>query len=76
MKKIPISVFRAKCCEILEHVQRTRVPIRVTRYNKPFADVRPSSVEDVGSGVSANEIPYPNGESAGLRDGAIRRKRS
>jgi prevent-host-death family protein len=43
MKEIAISEFRAKCFAILERVRKTRRPIRVTRYGKPFADISPPS---------------------------------
>jgi prevent-host-death family protein len=41
MKEIPISVLRAKCCEILERVRKTRLPLLVTRYGRPFVEVLP-----------------------------------
>ena len=41
MKEIAISEFKAKCLSILDEVQKTKEPIRITRRGKPIADVNP-----------------------------------
>jgi len=41
MEEIAISVFKAKCLAILERVEKTKEPIRVTRHGKPVAEVIP-----------------------------------
>ncbi|MGH9405051.1 MAG: type II toxin-antitoxin system Phd/YefM family antitoxin [Terriglobia bacterium] len=41
MQEVAISVFKAKCLALLEQVQKTRRPIRVTRFGKPVAEVVP-----------------------------------
>jgi prevent-host-death family protein len=41
MKQVAISEFKAKCLALLEQVQKTKKPIRVTRFGKPVADVVP-----------------------------------
>jgi prevent-host-death family protein len=41
MKEVAISEFKAKCLALLEQVQKTKKPIRVTRFGKPVADVIP-----------------------------------
>ena len=41
MKEIAISEFKAKCLALLEQVQKTKKPIRVTRFGKPVAEVVP-----------------------------------
>jgi len=41
MEEISISEFKAKCLSILERVNKTKKPIRVTRFGKPIADVGP-----------------------------------
>jgi prevent-host-death family protein len=41
MKQIAISEFKAKCLALLEQVQKTKKPLRVTRFGKPIADVVP-----------------------------------
>jgi prevent-host-death family protein len=45
MKEIAISEFKAKCLALLDQVQKTKKPIRVTRFGKPIAEVMPPSVE-------------------------------
>ncbi|MGB2671412.1 MAG: type II toxin-antitoxin system Phd/YefM family antitoxin [Candidatus Acidiferrum sp.] len=42
MQEIAISVFKAKCLSILEQVEKTKLPIRITRHGKPVAEVIPS----------------------------------
>jgi prevent-host-death family protein len=46
MQEIAISVFKAKCLSILEQVEKTKSPVRITRHGKPVADVVPT-VPDV-----------------------------
>jgi prevent-host-death family protein len=41
MKEVSISEFRANCIALLKRVQKTRKPIRITRFGKPIADVIP-----------------------------------
>jgi prevent-host-death family protein len=41
MKEIGISEFRVRCSAILEQVRKTRQPIRVTRFGKPFVEIVP-----------------------------------
>ena len=38
---IAISQFKAKCLALLEEVQETKIPLRVTRRGKAIADVIP-----------------------------------
>jgi prevent-host-death family protein len=45
VKEIAISEFKAKCLSLLEQVQKTKKPIRVTRFGKPIAEVVPPSPE-------------------------------
>jgi prevent-host-death family protein len=45
MREIAISEFKAKCLGLLEQVQKTKKPIRVTRFGKPIADVIPPAPE-------------------------------
>jgi prevent-host-death family protein len=58
---IPISEFKAKCLSLLDEVNTTKTPVRVTRRGKPIADVIPPSLESVerdwiGSMVGQMEI--------------------
>jgi len=41
MKEIAISEFKAKCLSLLDQVQKTKKPIRVTRRGRPVAEVMP-----------------------------------
>jgi prevent-host-death family protein len=43
MKEVAISEFKAKCLALLQQVQKTRKPIRVTRFGKPVAEIVPPS---------------------------------
>jgi prevent-host-death family protein len=45
MKEIAISEFKAKCLSLLDQVEKTKKPIRVTRFGKPIAEVIPPSHE-------------------------------
>jgi prevent-host-death family protein len=45
MKEVAISEFKAKCLALLEEVQKTKRPLRVTRFGKPVAEVVPASPE-------------------------------
>jgi prevent-host-death family protein len=42
MRDIAISKFKATCLAVLEDVRRTGVPVRITRFGRPVADVVPS----------------------------------
>jgi prevent-host-death family protein len=41
MADIPISEFKAKCLGLIEQVQKTRQPLRITRHGRPVAEVIP-----------------------------------
>jgi len=43
MEEVAISDFKAKCLALLERVQKTKKPIRITRRGKPIAEVVPPS---------------------------------
>ena len=43
MQEIAISEFKAKCLAILEQVEKTKEPIRITRHGKPVAEVIPAA---------------------------------
>lgn len=43
MQEIAISQFKAKCLAILERVQKTKQPVRITRHGKPVAEVIPAT---------------------------------
>lgn len=39
MRAIPISQFRATCFAVLEQVRKTGVPVLVTRFGRPVAEI-------------------------------------
>jgi antitoxin (DNA-binding transcriptional repressor) of toxin-antitoxin stability system len=41
MREIPVSKFKATCLATLAEVERTGVPVRVTRFGKPLAEIVP-----------------------------------
>jgi prevent-host-death family protein len=41
MDEVSISEFKAKCIGLLDRVNKTKKPIRVTRHGKPVAEVIP-----------------------------------
>jgi prevent-host-death family protein len=41
MKEVAISEFKAKCLALLEQVNKTKKPLRITRHGKPVAEVVP-----------------------------------
>jgi prevent-host-death family protein len=45
MHEIAISKFKAKCLSLLEEVNKTKMPLRVTRRGIPLADVVPASLD-------------------------------
>ncbi len=60
MKEIAISEFKAKCLAILDEVQKTKQPIRVTRRGRPIAEVSPpaptNNLDWIGSMKGRMEI--------------------
>ena len=44
MREVAISEFKAKCLALIEQVQKTKQPIRITRFGRPVAEVVPSTV--------------------------------
>lgn len=49
MKEVPISEFKAKCLALMDQVQKTKKPIRITRFGKPVVEVIPPSSEAGGA---------------------------
>jgi prevent-host-death family protein len=49
MREIAISEFKAKCLAILQRVEKTKEPIRITRHGKPVAEVVPPSPATPGN---------------------------
>jgi prevent-host-death family protein len=42
MRDISISEFKAKCLGLIEEVQKTRTPLRITRHGRPMVEVVPA----------------------------------
>ncbi len=84
MKEIDISKFKAKWLALLEQVQKTKKPIRVTRFGKPIAEVVPpspalvsnwmgsmkDSIEIVGDIVSHRPMKKATGRRCAIEDAA------
>jgi prevent-host-death family protein len=58
MMEIAISEFKAKCLALLDQVEKTKKPIRVTRRGKVVAEVYPPSPEPATDWIGSmkNEI--------------------
>jgi prevent-host-death family protein len=61
MQEVSISEFKAKCLALLEQVNKTKTPLRITRHGKPIAEVvPPTTVVDraawIGSMKNSIEI--------------------
>jgi prevent-host-death family protein len=61
MREVTISGFKAKCFSLLNQVQKTKQPLRVTRFGKPIADIvptvpQPSRGDWIGSMKGTMEI--------------------
>lgn len=41
MKEVAISEFKAKCLALIDEMQKTKQPIRITRRGKPVAELVP-----------------------------------
>jgi prevent-host-death family protein len=42
MKSVNISEFKAKCLRLIEQVDKTRQPLRITRHGRPVAELIPA----------------------------------
>jgi len=42
MREIAISKFKSTCLAVIDEVNRTRQPIRITRFGKPVVDLQPT----------------------------------
>ncbi|NKB69367.1 MAG: type II toxin-antitoxin system Phd/YefM family antitoxin [Candidatus Latescibacteria bacterium] len=66
MPTISISQFKAKCLSLLQDLNETNEPLIITKYGKPFAEVRPcakdlqSALEKFrGSVVAQDDLVSP-----------------
>jgi prevent-host-death family protein len=51
MREIAILKFKASCVAVVEDVQRTGRPVRVTRFGKPVAEIVPAHAPKKGSWI-------------------------
>jgi prevent-host-death family protein len=42
MKSVSISEFKAKCLGLIDQVDKTRQPLRITRHGRPVAELVPA----------------------------------
>ena len=42
MKSVSISEFKAKCLGLIDQVDKTRQPLRITRHGRPIAELVPA----------------------------------
>jgi prevent-host-death family protein len=67
MKSVPISEFKAKCLGLIEQVDKTRQPLRITRHGRPVAELIPAGPDRekkflgamVGTGKIVGDIVSP-----------------
>ena len=67
VKTVPISEFKAKCLGLIEQVDKTRQPLRITRHGRPVAELIPAGPDRkkkflgamVGTGKIVGDIVSP-----------------
>lgn len=67
MKEVSISEFKAKCLGLIEQVDKTRQPLRITKHGRSIAEVVPSGPDRkrpfvgdmVGTGKILGDIVSP-----------------
>lgn len=67
MKSVPISEFKAKCLGLIDQVDKTRQPLRITRHGRPVAELVPTGPDRkrkflgamVGTGKIVGDIVSP-----------------
>jgi len=67
MRDVPISEFKAKCLGLVDEVQKTRQPLRITRHGCPVAELIPTGPDRkrkflggmVGTGRIVGDIISP-----------------
>lgn len=43
MREVTISEFRTRCFSLINQVQKTKQPLRVTRFGRPIAEIAPAA---------------------------------
>jgi len=45
VKEVAISEFKAKCLSLIDEIQKTKQPLRITRRGKPVAELVPPTAK-------------------------------
>jgi len=45
MREVTISEFRTNCFSLLNQVEKTNQPLRITRFGKPIAEIVPAATQ-------------------------------
>jgi hypothetical protein len=53
VKEVTISEFKVKCLALLAQLQKTKSPMRVTRFGKPIAEAVPLSPASAPHGIGS-----------------------
>jgi len=73
MESMAISEFKATCLAVLKRVRRTKMPVLITRFGQPVAEVVPPTAPPrpkswigsmVGSAKILGDIVSPAGEES------------
>lgn len=72
MEEVTLSRFKAECHEVIERVHKTGMPVRVTRYGKPWVEVMPVPMPQSRSRKSWLGCMRDSGEILGDIVGPIR----
>jgi prevent-host-death family protein len=67
MDDVSISEFKAKCLALIDQVNKTRQPLRITRHGRPVAEVIPAGPDRkrkflgdmIGTGKIVGDIVSP-----------------
>jgi prevent-host-death family protein len=49
VKEVAISEFKAKCLALIDELQKTKQPLRITRRGKPVAELVPPTPKHEGN---------------------------
>lgn len=58
MPTLSAAEFRNRCLAVLEQVERTRVPVTVTRHGRPVARITPIAEEPAARNPLEGSIEY------------------
>jgi prevent-host-death family protein len=58
LKTLSAAEFRNRCLAVLEQVERTRVPVVVTRHGRPVARIAPIQADDGPTNPLRGTVEY------------------